>query len=382
MADVVSVPAHGTAQAPAFRVSPQDDGSRLVLTGDWTLLGLAQRTKALAQELQPYARDPGVRWDLTEIGALDSVGACMVWEINGRRRPARMDAQPQHQALLRRWEERKPPPQGRVAPQFDALGRLSGAARRGVDHVFSLVGLLGQVVLDLGHLVRHPLRTPWRELSATIYRAGVRALPVTAIVGFVVGVVMSYLGGLTLRGFGVESMIINLLGIGIVREVGPLLSAVLVAARSGSAITAGIGVMRVTQELDALSAMGSSATLLLVLPRVIGLMIAVPLLIIWTDAITLLGGMLETRLELDIGIGHLINALPGVVRPVDLWYGIVKGGIFGAVIGVIACSYGLRIKPNTENIGRATTNAVVLTITLVILIDAVAAVVFHGLGLQ
>jgi phospholipid/cholesterol/gamma-HCH transport system permease protein len=207
-------------------------------------------------------------------------------------------------------------------------------------------------------------------------------MPITALVGFLIGIVISYLGALSLSGFGAETFIINILGIGIIRELGPLLTAIIVAGRSGSSITAQIGVMRVTQELDALAAMGTSQTLRLVLPRVIGLMIAVPLLVVWTDALALLGGMLAARTNLGIGLVRLYEGLPDVVPSVNLWFGIVKGGVFGVVIGLIACDYGLRTRPDSESLGQETTNSVVTTITVVILADAVAAVVFQSVGLQ
>lgn len=378
------MPAPGAAEIPAFRVSREADrASTVVLTGQWTLQGLAHRTGQLVEALKPYARDPSVHWDLTQVGALDSVGAGVVWRVHDRL--AQIEAQPAHLALLQRWAD------GRLAqlaqapptrPPFDPLGALARALQGGVAHFLSLVSLLGQLVLDFGYLLRHPERTPWREVSATIYDAGVRALGVTAIVGFLIGIVISYLGALSLSGFGAETFIVNILGIGIIRELGPLLTAILVAGRSGSSITAQIGVMRVTQELDALAAMGTSQTLRLVLPRVIGLMIAVPLLVVWTDAVALLGGMLAASANLGVELARLYQGLPDVVPSVNLWFGIVKGGVFGAAIGIIACDYGLRTRPDSESLGQETTNSVVTTITVVILADAVAAVVFQSVGLQ
>lgn len=377
------MPAADSAEIPAFHVAREAEASTVVLTGQWTLHGLARRTDQLVRALRPYARDPAVRWDLTRIGALDSVGAGVVWQINEQRDPARMAAQPAHLALLRRWGGARDAQPATPRPRHWApIETLVRTGRNYVDHLFGLVSLLGQVVLDLGYVIGRPERMPWREVSATIYEAGVRALGVTAVVGFLIGIVISYLGALSLKGFGAETFIVNILGIGIVRELGPLLTAILVAGRSGSAIAAQIGVMRVTQELDALAAMGTSQTLRLVLPRVIGLVIAVPLLVVWTDAVALLGGMLAARVNLGIGLVRLYQSLPDVVPLVNLWFGIVKGGLFGAVIGVIACDYGLRTRPDSAGLGQATTHSVVTTITVVILVDAVAAVVFQSVGLQ
>jgi phospholipid/cholesterol/gamma-HCH transport system permease protein len=238
------------------------------------------------------------------------------------------------------------------------------------------------MVLDLGYLATHPARTPWREISATIYEAGVRALVVTAVVGFLTGMVASYLGVLSLKQFGAQTLIVNILGITTVRELGPVLTGILVAARSGSAFAAQLGVMRVTQELDALSAMGTSQSLRLVLPKVIGLAIAVPLLVMWTDTVSLLGAMLIAGHTLDIGLLHLLAGLPDVVPLTNFWFGIVKGAVFGIAVALIAADYGLRTEPDTESLGRETTNSVVMTITVVILLDAALAVAFQNVGFQ
>ncbi len=369
---------------PAFHVSREaGSATKVVLTGRWTLLGLARRLETLTQALKPYARDPDVHWDLTHVEALDSVGAFILWQINDRRQPAHLNLQPEHLALIRRWAERQIP-QIQTVPhrRFDLVSALAWVGRAGAGNLLSFVTLLGQVVLDMGFLIRHPARIPWREISATIYESGARALGVTAVVGFLIGVVISYLGAQTLQGYGAQTFIINILGIGVIRELGPLLTAILVGGRSGSAMAAEIGVMRVTQELDALSAMGTSQTLRLVLPKVVGLAIAVPLLVVWTDAIGLLGGMLAARASLGIGLARLFQALPEVVPLANFWFGIIKGAVFGCVIALIACDHGLRIKPNTESLGKETTNSVVTTITVVILVDAILAVVFQSVGLQ
>ena len=155
--------------------------------------------------------------------------------------------------------------------------------------------LLGPCALDDAPSRAYPARIPWREISANLYRTGAQALGITALVGFLVGIVLSYLSAQQLRAFGADIYIVNLLGVPIIRELGPVLAAILVAGRSGSAMTAQIGVMRVTEELDALAVMGIPHTLRLVLPKMIALAIAMPLLILWTNAIALIGGMVARR---------------------------------------------------------------------------------------
>jgi phospholipid/cholesterol/gamma-HCH transport system permease protein len=241
--------------------------------------------------------------------------------------------------------------------------------------------LLGGFVLDFARLLRHPLRGPWREISAQVYRVGTQALGITALVGFLIGVVLSYLSAQQLAVFGAGQFIVKLLGIATVRELGPVLAAILVAGRSGSSITAQIGVMRVTQELDAMQVMGISQGQRLILPRVIALAIAMPLLVLWTDAIALLGGMLAANWQLGLSMQWFFSELPDAVGLTNYKISLIKGVTFGAWIAMIACHFGLRIEPNTESLGRGTTASVVTAITGVILIDALYAILFNEMGI-
>ena len=192
--------------------------------------------------------------------------------------------------------------------------------------------------------------------------------------------VLSYLFALQLRAYGADAFIVRILGIGVLRELGPLLAAILVAGRSGASIAAQIGVMRVTQELDALAVIGISHTLRLVLPKILALTIALPLLVLWTDACAVLGGMLAADYQLAIGPAAFLAAFPVDVPQVNLWLGVGKGAVFGAVIALVACHFGLRIRPDSESLGAGTTQAVVTAITLVMVLDAVFAVVFSDVG--
>jgi phospholipid/cholesterol/gamma-HCH transport system permease protein len=206
-------------------------------------------------------------------------------------------------------------------------------------------------------------------------------LGITALVGFLIGVVLSYLSAQQLAVFGAGQFIVKLLGIATVRELGPVLAAILVAGRSGSSITAQIGVMRVTQELDAMQVMGISHGQRLILPRVIALAIAMPLLVLWTDALALLGGMIAAKFELDLSMQWFFSELPDAVGITNYKISLIKGMTFGVWIALIACHFGLRIEPNTESLGRGTTASVVTAITGVILIDALYAILFNEMGI-
>jgi len=164
------------------------------------------------------------------------------------------------------------------------------------------------------------------------------------------------------------------------RELGPLLAAILVAGRSGSSITAQLGVMRVTEELDAMLVMGLPHGFRLILPRVVALAVTMPLLVIWTDAMALIGGMAAATIELGLSPRYFVNNLPEAVPIANYWIGLGKGVVFGSLIALVACHFGLRIKPDTESLGQGTTTSVVTAITVVILADAVFAIVFNGVG--
>jgi phospholipid/cholesterol/gamma-HCH transport system permease protein len=205
-------------------------------------------------------------------------------------------------------------------------------------------------------------------------------MPITALVGFLIGVVISYLTADTLKAYGAGVYIVNLLGISIIRELGPLLVAILIAGRSGSAMTAQIGVMRVTEEIDAMITIGISPISRLVLPKVIGLAVATPLVSMWAIAAALVGGALAAKAQLGISFFYFLSALPKVVAADNLWIASVKTLCFGIVIALISCHYGLRAKPNTESVSNSITTSVVAAITMVIVLDAAFAIMFRSVG--
>jgi phospholipid/cholesterol/gamma-HCH transport system permease protein len=356
-----------------------ETGERIVLQGFWNLRGLAM-VPDLRSKTKSYAAGNSA-WDLSGIAAMDNAGALILWQAWGERLPEHILLRPEQQQLFLSMQRRPlpaPPDTPRPTPLFISAVR---AFKDFAGQIQTWVALLGQLILDLFYLLRHPLEIPWKEISATIHETGGRALGITALVGFLIGIVVSYLSSLQLRTFGAAIYIVNILGLSIIRELGPLLAAILVAGRSGSAMTASLGVMRVTQELDALAAMGISHSQRLILPKVVALCIVMPLLVVWTDIIALIGGALAAHMELEISMHQFLLKLPSAVPVSNFFIGLAKGSVFGLFIALIACHFGLRIKPDTKSLGNETTNSVVASITLVILLDAVFAIVFKGVGL-
>ncbi len=373
--------------APAIKVVDQASAVAALevsLSGNWTLARLPLPLAGFDAQLRELSTHPA-GWDLQGVTRLDSVGAILLWRAWGWRWPTRLDVSPAHRHVLERVaasagnlvrDELRGPAEPLFSLRF--LGRFVLAAWK---NLLGMVMLIGQLVLDLAHLFVHPGDIPWREFSANLYKSGALALPVVALVGFLIGVVLSYLTSLQLKVFGADIYIVNLLGVSIVRELGPVLVAVLVAGRSGSAITAQIGVMRVTEEIDALATMGVSRTLRLVLPKVAALAIAMPLLVVWCSAAGMVGGMISANLQMDLSYGFFIHTLPNVVPVANLWIGLGKGVVFGLLIALIACHFGLKVLPNTESLSSKTTTSVVTAITVVIIVDAVAAILTRNLGM-
>jgi phospholipid/cholesterol/gamma-HCH transport system permease protein len=366
---------------PTLELLEQADGLRCaVLGGTWDLSASREALDALLARATKGIPPRHLLWDLRQVERLDHVSAALLWRLWGQQEPAELALRPEHRALFERLAAAprpETPPTARFAPVL-ALGKQS------IDFAQHLAGIFylgGQLLLDLLALSWRPRRAPWREWSANLYRSGTTALPITALVGFLIGIVLSYLSAQQLRTVGANVFIVNLLGVSILRELGPLLAALLVAGRSGSSMTAQVGVMRLTQELDALSAMGISHSQRLVLPKVLALATALPLLVLWTNALALWGGMLTARRELGISYQFFISKFPDVVPVSNLWLGLAKGALFGGLIALVACYFGLKVEPNTRSLAAGTTRSVVTAITLVIIADALFAIATSRMGL-
>ena len=369
---------------PRIVQSQTADGASVQAFGSWTSAQFAYTGAwaRLAQGLSAVGTQSAVPWDIRTLDQLDHVGAEVLWDHWGRKWPSQLIASPTQRAILQRVAEfavQTPPARKPTWMQrYEALG--SGLLHL-LDHLRGFLILVGQLVIDLSRLARAPRRGPWRDVSGHLYRIGATALPITALVGSLIGVVLAYLTAQQLKQFGADAFIVNILGVSLIRELGPMLAAILIAGRSGSAITAQIGVMRVTEELDAMRVMGISHSWRLVMPRAIALALAMPLISVWTTLAALAGGILSADLALGITPSYFINNLPAVVQYENLLLATLKSIVFGVLIALIGCHYGLRIEPNTQSLGEGTTASVVTSITAVILVDALFAIVFSHVGI-
>jgi phospholipid/cholesterol/gamma-HCH transport system permease protein len=358
----------------------ESDGSiRIDLLGRWDIRAVRERPQELLERLRTVGR-PEAQWDLRQIKDLDAAGATLIWHAWNRIRP--------HNLWLRSED----------AWVLDTLGALpedgpvdsanAGTHRkllRGVIDTLAatvdIIAMLGAVTIDIVALLGSFRDIPGREITATIFRSGAQAIAISGLVGFLIGIVLSYLSGEQLRDIGAESYVVNLTGFAVLRELGPMLAAVLNAGRSGSAMTAQIGLMRVTGELDAMSVLGISHVRRLVVPKAIGQLVALPLVVVWVDLTAIIGGMFGARLQLGIAFRAFLHRLVQLVPLSNVWFGVGKGALFGLLVALISCHFGFGIRPDTESLSAGTTRAVVTALTAVLLIDAVLAVAFSHLGM-
>ena len=355
--------------------------TRVRVSGSWTFSGLKLNRGLIELRLAEAAKQPAARvaWDLTGMLEMDDVGA--VWLARALSGAQHMQAAQRHREILAQAAEGMAAK--REATPFDPLSAVvwvGQTAGHALVHLRDGIGLLGQLALDVAGMARRPRDFPLREFSAGIFRAGVTALPVTMLVGFLVGIVLTYLSALQLKRYGADLLVINIVGVGVVRELGPMLASIIAAGRSGSAITAQLGVMRVTEEVEALSVMGISVTSRLVLPRVLALALALPLVTFCNDIAALAGAMLVTKFTLGITPGAFMQALPQAVEVVNFWIGLGKSVAFGFAVGFVACHYGLRVLPNTDSLAVGVTRSVVAAITCVIILDAIFAILLRNVG--
>ena len=374
---------HLSSLPEVHELRASDDTRVLELTGTWTLRHLQPVLVKHEKNLSGYRACVDVSWDLRKIDVLDTAGAVTLWRIWGKQRPTALLLRPEHEALFARLAA--VPSAAPLSRQRDWLAPVAILGKDVIELgslLQGLVRLTGQLTLDVVQLWRHPSLIPWREISANLYRAGPQAIPITTLVGFLVGIVFAYLSTQQLHSYGAEVLIINTLGISILREFGPVLTAVLVAGRTGSAITAQIGAMRAAQELDAMAVIGISHGLRLIFPIVAALTLALPLTVLWTDIVALVGGALAAEMQMNVEMAYFFSHLPAEVPIANLWLGLAKSVVFGFLISLIACHFGLKIRPNTESMRIGTTNSVVTSIAAIMVVDAIFAVLFFDVGIK
>ena len=324
--------------------------------------------------------------DLAGIERLDTAGAWLLLrtehELAARgNRVESVNLRTNLEPLLEQLRARgavSPPPHP-IPPHHTLVGfvaRIGEVTVGIIRRAYSMLSFLGLICVTIAEVVRHPGRLRATATVRQMEQTGLDAMPIVGLLSFLIGIVMAYQGADQLRRFGAEIYTVNLLGISILRELGVLLSAIIIAGRSGSAFTAQIGTMQVNQEVDALRTLGLDPVEVLVLPRLFGLMFTLPLLVFYADAMGLLGGCLMTGVELGISIPAFLDQLRNAITGWTLWVGVIKAPFFAAIIALVGCYEGFNVSGSAESVGRLTTLSVVESIFLVIVADAAFSILF------
>ena len=344
--------------------------------------GLTITRAATTQREIDALADP-VTIDLSEINRMDTVGAWIIYRTVRDRGAKVIGASHDEVSLLRQVADFDK--QARVVPEQPAswkrvLIELGEWVVETGQTLLGLLGFFGATLIGFGNVIKRPKRF---RLNAVVQRfdvVGVRALGIIGLMSFLIGIVIAQQGSVQLAQFGAQVYTINLIGRITLRELGTLMTAIMVAGRSGSAFAAQLGTMKITEEIDAMRTIGVSPIEALVIPRMIAAILMMPLLAFWAMLAALIGGGIFVWLSLEIPPITYIQRLHDVIPITDLWVGLIKAPVFGFIIALAGCFQGMLVKGNSEEVGTRTTNAVVQSIFLVIVLDAVFAVFFSSIG--
>lgn len=382
-----------TPPAPATLAQPTPQA--LVLSGAWTAFGLGDMEARLRGLRLPRAEGE-VAVDASGLQALDTAGAWLLQDL--RRRLARdgvamnwSGLKPAWSKLLEAVEERRyeqqrqaaardrPPsgPEGLIAA-LDGLGRAAVAA---LGRGAAMLAFVGETAVALAGCLANPKRMRWRPVLFNIRLAGWDALPIVGLLSFLLGVVVAYQGADQLRRYGANIFVVDLVGVSMLREFAPLITAIIVAGRSGSAYAAQIGTMSVTEEIDALRTMGLAPMEVLVCPKLVALVVAMPLLTFFADALGVAGGMVMASTQLGVGYAEFADRFVKAVGTTAYFVGLAKAPVFAALIAMIGCFQGFQTRGGADAVGRHTTRSVVQSIFAVIVADALFSVAFSALGI-
>lgn len=363
--------------SPSAADTPPDLHGTAALTGPVTLATLSE-VRAFLDERPGFSA-----LDLSAVTALDTAGAWLITTrtaTTGAQVPI-TGASAAHDLLLQTVTDALPAPQKRTRRPVhhragDELAWI-GAAVSGYGAVIAgSLGFLGLVIARLGNTILHPSRLRFTALVHHMQQAGLNALPIVALMGFLIGIVLAFQGASQLKQFGAEVFVVNLIAVSILRELGILLTAIIVAGRSASAFTAAIGSMKMREEIDAMRVLGLDPIELLVLPRVLALVLTLPLLGFVANMSGLVGGGLMAWIDLGISPGMFRTQLLMDTDVSHLLVGLSKAPVFALIIGVVGCHQGMQVKGDTESLGSRTSSSVVIAIFLVIVVDALFSVFF------
>ena len=372
------------APATVARTAPLE----LALSGSWTARGIG----LIEMQLKALSVSPGSTMvvDASRVDAFDTAGAWIVQKLRRRLGGESVSIEirqlrPEFARLLevvgQDITHRPGTANHDPAPsttRLESLGRVTADA---FEQGRALLGFIGECTLVLGRCLAHPKRLRWRPILYNIRSAGFDALPIVGLLAFLLGIVVAYQGADQLRQYGANIFVADLVGLSMLREFAPLITAIIVAGRSGSAYAAQIGTMAVTEEIDAMRTIGIAPLELLVIPKIIAMLIVLPLLTVFADVLGVFGGMLMARAQLAVSFAEFLDRFVKTVSVTAYLIGVGKAPVFAAIIVTIGCFQGFRTHGGPDSVGRQTTRSVVQSIFLVIVADALFSVAFSALDL-
>ena len=355
-----------------------DSATTLALTGVLTIATVGPLDHAMRAQAPAFAR-----LDVAGVEHWDTAGAWLAWRLARDAGAELVGANPQAERLIATVKQCSgeaplaPPDPGLVVRVFGATGAaVFDYARQSI----AILSFFGALVSGLGGVLRHPHRIRWIALVRQMQLVGVDSLPIVGLMSFLVGVVIAQQGAVQLQQFGAEIYTVNLTGRISLRELGVLMTAIMVAGRSGSAFAAQIGTMKLTEEIDAMRTIGVSPMEALVLPRVMAAVFMMPLLGVYAALAAIVGGATISAFTLGIPFFNFLGRVQEVVPQIDLWVGAIKGPVFGLIVAMTGCYQGMQVAGSSEEVGLRTTQAVVQAIFAVIVLDAFFAVFFSEVG--
>jgi phospholipid/cholesterol/gamma-HCH transport system permease protein len=374
---------------PLLTTTPSGDVLELHPGGSWTAANVTI-LESLSEGVTPQLDDSkSVKVDMAEVRELDTLGAWLLEKMSRRvtsqgRRAEMTSVAEKYAGLIeevRQVNRRNPAPPPKPNPVLAKLNDLGGSAVGATDDAGVFLQMLGSVCLAIFGVLRKPRSLRLTSLVYQLYRVGWQAIPIVVLITFLIGAIIAQQGIFHFRKFGADSYVVDMVGILVLRELGVLIVAIMVAGRSGSAYTAELGSMKMREEIDALSTMGLDPVEVLILPRIIALVCALPILSFIGSMAALYGGGLVAWFYGGMGPAIFIARLHDAVSVTHFEVGLIKAPFMALVIGTVACSEGFRVKGSAESLGRQTTASVVKSIFLVIVLDGLFAVFFASIGM-
>jgi phospholipid/cholesterol/gamma-HCH transport system permease protein len=376
--------AHASINAPAGLTWSSKDAV-ISASGDWDARGCGELAGSLSQQLAKH--DPKQPWRMDAQGILrmDTAGALLMLQLREHIRTtggeldlgSLQDYQTELIELIQRIGDLTPP---QDPPALNPVAAIGKATLGILSNAYDTLVFIGEVITRLAPLLLRPWRLRWPEIINEIQAAGSRSVPIIALLSFLIGVVIAYQSGVTMEQYGATIFLADMIGIVTLREMAPLITAIVVAGRTGSSYAAAIGTMKITQEVDALRTLAISPIEMLVIPRVLALTVALPLLTVLAMAVGLYGGLLVAHqmfgLDLNVAYGRL-----EAMEHSNLWVGLIKTPVFALTIAMIGCHEGMKVRGSAAEVGRATTSSVVQAIFWVIVLNAGFSILFRTLDL-